>query len=71
MFVYKGEGLTYYSQICLTASCITKKFDNCNQIYWSRIGTNVNLYVLSENFISASANELCKTNHYLQLIFIF
>ena len=51
---------------CLTfinANSITVKFNNCKETYWTQIGTNVNLWVIIANSITAIANGFGKTNY--------
>ena len=49
---------------CLTfinANSIIVKYDNCKETYWTQIRTNVNLWVIITNSITANGVE--KTNY--------
>ena len=52
-----------YCRTFINANSITVKFDNCKQNQWTKIGTNVNLWVLIANLITAIANEFRQTNY--------
>ena len=76
-YCYINYNLTSETEKCIdcltfiNANSINVKFDNCKEIYWTQIGTNVNLWVLIANLITAIANGLGKIDYCLTIKYVF
>ena len=53
----------FYCLTFINANSITVKFDNCKENYWTQIGTNVNLWILIANLLTAIAKEFSQTDY--------